>query len=293
MLNKIKRKLDHFIETKFNESLIKKKKQNKKKELRIKKDENYWNNVSSNILKAAEFENGKYFFRNKSVILHLAANDYLLGYKFLKKIKGHILGKELLNKCQTSPWGSQFIMRKYPSLSPSTAGHLANIISMYDSFGKEFKNFKNIVDFGGGYGGLAKCLCEFSEKVNIQIIDIEKMLKIQEKYILETSNFKKRIFFIKNLNSLKNKYCLFNASFSFSEVPLIYRKKVEKFIINNCNRIHIIYQNNFNNLDNIKYMDEFAGRLKSKKWKVYFKPYGYGSNSKFIMFGQSGKLKKI
>ena len=282
---KIKNKLNYFLETKFNKNIIYGKSYRPLKIKKYPKDNNYWNAISLEIERAASSKNEKYFFYNWLVMLHLAGVDYSLGYKFLNKIKNHVLGEELLNKCQTPPWGSPFLLKKFPFLSPTTASHLANIISIHDAFGDKFKNFKNVVDFGGGYGGLARCLCEISKNTHINIVDIQRMLKIQKKYIVKTSNFEKRISFLNNVNLLKGKYCLFNASFSFSEVPLVHRKNIENFIINKCNRLHIIYQDNFNNMDNIKLMNEFALRLKSKKWKIFFKPYGYGSNSKFIMYG--------
>lgn len=285
MINKIKRKWNHFLEAEFNKNIIDRNKYLDIKKKQYPKGKDYWNSVSLEIKKAAENKNEKYFFRNWAVIVHLAYPDWTLGYKFINKIKDHKLGEELLNKCQTPPWGSPFLLKKFPFLSTTTASHLANIISIYDSFGDKFKNFKNIVDFGGGYGGLARCLCQISKNMLINIVDIQRMLEIQKKYILKTSNFEKRIFFYKDVNSLKNKYCLFNASFSFSEVPVDQRKNIEDFIINKCKRVHIIYQNNFNNVDNIKYMSKFALKLRSRKWKVFFKPYGYGSSSKFIMYG--------
>lgn len=285
MLYKIRNKLNNFLETSFNRNLIDRKNYIDIKKKKIQKKSNYWDIVSKEIQKAASSKNEKFFFRNWAVTLHLASEDHSLGYKFIKKIKGHKLGEELLNKCQTPRWGSPFLLKRFPFLSPTTASHLANIISIYDSFGNEFRNYKQVVDFGGGYGGLAKCLCEISNNYQINILDLPRMLEVQKKYIQKTSNFKKRIFFYKNINFLKNKYCLFNASFSFSEVPLVQRKNIENFIINKCKRIHIVFQNNFNNVDNIKYMNQLALKLRSKKWKVFFKSYGYGSNTKFIMYG--------
>jgi hypothetical protein len=290
MLYKIENKLNKISETSFNKNIIDRKKFSNVKKIKIKKNINYWNVVSKEIQKAANNKNEKYFFRNWAVILHLASEDHSLGYKFIKKIKDHKIGEELLSKCQTPNWGSPFLLKKFPFLSPTTASHLVNIISIYDSFGNEFKKYKNIVDFGGGYGGLAKCLCEISDNFKINIIDLPKMLEIQKKYIIKTSNFKKRIFFNKNFDSLSGRYCLFNASFSFSEVPLNQRKIIENFIKNKCKRIHIIYQNNFNDVDNIEYMKKFALKLRNKNWKISFKPYGYEAESKYIMYG---KYKKI
>ena len=285
MFKRIKNRVNTFLENQFNINIIGRKIFEILNREHYLSDNNYWDKISLKIRRAAETRNKKYFFRNWAVILHLASEDWSVGYEFVNKIKNHKLGEELLNKCQTPPWGSPFLMKKFPFLSPTTASHLVNIISIYDAFGDELKKYKNIVDFGGGYGGLARCLLQITKITKINIVDLEKMLEVQKKYITETSNFEKRIFFFKNVNLLKNNYCLFNASFSFSEISLIDRKNIENFILNKCIRFHIIYQDEFNNVDNQKYMSEFATKLKAKKWQVFFKPYGHGSSSNLVFFG--------
>ena len=223
-----------------------------------------------------------------SVINHLAPNDFTLGYKSLHRIRKHFLGEQLLNKCSTPPWGSPSLLRKYPFFSSQTIMHLINIISIYDCFGKKFLNYKSIVDFGGGYGGLARCLCQLSSHYIIHIVDLPEMLKVQKNYINKTSNFYDRITFVSNTKTLNTKYDLFNASFSFSEISENKRSNVENFILKKCDRFHIIYQNNFNNLDNIKYMKNFQKKFRLKKCKVYIKPYKYyGSNNKYLIYGIS------
>jgi hypothetical protein len=170
--------------------------------------------------------------------------------------------------------------------------HLINIISIHDCFGKNFFNYKTIVDFGGGYGGLARCLCQLTNNLIINIVDLPKMLKVQKKYLNLTSNFNNHVRFNSNVKSLKGRYDLFNASFSFSEMPENKRLTVENFILAKCNSFHIIYQSNFDNINNVNYMDNFAKKARSNKWKVFIKPYKYHeSDNKYIMYGISSFKK--
>ena len=61
---------------------------------------------------------------------------------------------------------------------------------------------------------------------------------------------------------------LFNASFSMSEVNFKERNYIKKFVEKNCLRIHIIFQDNFNEIDNLSFFKNFANELKLKNWEV-------------------------
>lgn len=290
ILYKLKFKFNLFFEnTIFNDNILY---IIKKENYKFFNSNNYWNKVAQNIKKQSSPQNKNSFFRSWSVISHLAPTDFILGYKILIKIKKHFLGEELLNKCSTPPWGSPVLLRKYPFLSTQTAAHLLNIISFYDCFGKKFLYYKLLIDFGGGYGGLARCLCQLRNHYFIHIIDLPNMLKVQKTYINETSSFRDRINFTSNIKNLNGRYDLFNASFSFSEISENKRLKVENFILKKCDRFHIIYQNIFNNIDNDKYIKNFQKKFRLKKWKVFIKPFDYyGSDNKFIIYGISPKHK--
>jgi len=106
----------------------------------------YWLNVARLIKEVAENDQAN-FFRYPEVILHLASENSSLGYMLLDKISSHPLGRSILNKCSTPPWGAPFLLSKYPFVSPTTLSHIANILSIYDCFGGENST---ILDFGGG-----------------------------------------------------------------------------------------------------------------------------------------------
>ena len=292
LINKIKRLskfLFYFNEFIFNKNIITREKYTKVSKINFfPKGENYWISVASEISRAADLNNGKYFFLNKTVILHLASQNSYLGYRLLDKIRSHFKGEELLNKCTTPSWGSPFLLKKYPFASPTTLSHLANLLSIYDSFGQELKLYKSFVDFGGGYGGLARCLHQISKKINISIVDLITMQQVQKNYLNHTLDLDYRIIFFKNINELKDNYEIFNASFSFSEISLEKRRDVENFIITKCERLHIIFQSNFHDIDNKKYMNDFAIRLKAEGWQVSIKPYDwYGWDSTSVMTAKS------
>lgn len=277
----------------FNKNIIGTKNTNKSKvkNISISKD-HYWNIISKRILEASNYNEGKNFFQDPDVILHLASKNVNLGYKLINKIKSHSHGDEMLNKVRTPPWGSPFLLKRYPYLSPTTASHIVNLLSIEECFKKKINQFSSILDFGGGYGGLAQCIAQLSNSTNISIVDISDMIEVQKKYLSKTG-FLNNISFYKNLNNLMDtQFELFNASFSMSEVNFKERNYIKKFVEKNCLRIHIIFQDNFNEIDNLSFFKNFANELKLKNWEVSLSNYDwydwpntrllYGKNLNFL-----------
>ena len=166
----------------FNKNIIGKKNTNKSKvrNVSINKDQ-YWNIVSKRIFEASNYNDGKNFFQDPDVILHLASTNVNLGYKLINKIRSHSHGDDMLNKVRTPSWGSPFLLKRYPYLSPTTASHLVNLLSIEECFKKKINQFRSILDFGGGYGGLAQCITQLSNSTNISIVDISDMIQVQKK----------------------------------------------------------------------------------------------------------------
>ena len=71
---------------------------------------------------------------------------------------------------------------------------------------------------------------------------------------------------LKNVNVNSNLNNLFVATFSFSETDLKLRKKFEG-IIKNFKYVFIVYQDNFDKIDNVKYFNNFTKSLSTHYWK--------------------------
>jgi hypothetical protein len=244
----------------------------------------YWLNVAKHIKSVAE-DKQENFFRDPEVILHLASENSVLGYRILNKIRLHPLGNSFINKCSTPAWGAPFILQNYPFLSPTTASHIANILSIYDSWDQKISS---ILDFGGGYGGFARCMAMLDPDIEINIVDLPEMQYVQNKFLSATTSFGNYRYFGDIDDLVAVNVDVFNASFSFSETPLRYREKVEKFIIKNSKSVHIIFQSVFNGIDNLEYMDQFRKRLEKHGWLVCIKKYDwYGWDSAWLLSGLS------
>lgn len=286
IFKKLLYKINTLLDKKFNEDIFFRIKQsNNKNSITFDKNENYWIAVAQEILKSANINNGKKFFQNKAVLDHLSSDYADLGYEILRKIKNHPFGDEILNICQTPPWGSPFLLRKFPSLSSTTATHLANILSINDAFDMKIEEYKSFVDFGGGYGGLARCILQLNTNIDLSIIDFKQMTDLQQLYLKKTLRTKLPINFYTNIDQLNKKYEIFNACFSFSETPLVLRETIEYKIFNNFEKLHIIFQERFNDIDNLKYMEAFSNKLRNKGWQVSLDQYKwYRSKSKYLLF---------
>ena len=275
MIKKIKNRIINISEKIFNKNILHA--TNKLKtdfEVMFHKGLDYWSEVAIEICRASNHEGGKQFFKSPIVINHLASEDHELGYKLLNKIQAHPLGFGLLNKCSTPPWGTPYLLRRYPFLSPTTASHIANILAIQDVFTLDVSNFKNFIDFGGGYGGLARCILQTSNSTDVSIIDLPNMHKVQRNYLSSTTNLIKNIKFYSLPNELEQlEYDIFNASFSMSEVPLARRVEIENLIFNKCIRCFIIFQDNFNGINNNSYMFELNKKLLDNGWHVVIEKY--------------------
>ncbi len=285
MFFKLIKKVLSFQDIYFNKNIIGTKNTNKLKvkNVSINKDQ-YWNIISKRIFESSNYNDGKNFFQDPDVILHLASENVNLGYKLINKIRSHSRGDDMLNKVRTPSWGSPFLLKKYPYLSPTTASHLVNLLSIEECFKKKINQFRSILDFGGGYGGLAQCINQLSNSTNISIVDIPDMIEVQKKYLSKTG-FLNNINFYKNLNNLSDtRFELFNASFSMSEVNLKERNYIKNFIEKNCSGIHIIFQENFNGIDNLSFFEHFASELKLTNWEVNLINYKWyeWSNTKLL-----------
>lgn len=292
LIKKIKNRINIYNEFKFNNKIIRSGRSGQfSKFNEINENKDYWEQVSWCIKQESMRDGGVNFFKNKVVIDHLASENADLGYRLLNKIIRHPLGDRMLGLISTPSWGSPFLLKRYPYLSPTTASHIANIISINDAFQEDIAQYKSFVEFGGGYGGLARAMLTVSPTTNVLIVDHSSMHQTQIQYLSQTMPEKyvvNNVHYFEAVNEIKqNRIDIFNASFSFSELPLVFRQDIESFILENCLRLHIIFQNYFRGVDNLSYMNNFSKRLERAGWDIVLKSYDwYGPDSARVLYGR-------
>ena len=175
-------------------------------------------------------------------------------------------------------------------LYPKSSGnkiHQVYHLKKYKDFSKiDFKKFDNVIEFGGGYGNMATIFFKINSKLKYYIFDTYEVNLLQY-YYLKKCNLdvglgiinKNKIKLICNLNDLKNvvkktnkkNKNLFIANWSFSEISLNFRKKLS-FIFNKYFYHILSFQENFENINNLKYFKKFnKNNLKKKLRSDIFK----------------------
>ena len=157
-------------------------------------------------------------------------------------------------------------------LYPKSSGNKifqAYHLKKYNEFIKiNLKDFNEIIEFGGGYGNMASIFSQINPNSKYTIFDTYEVNLLQY-YYLKRLNLKvnfnslnknsKNINLINSIKILKKKISnikknnnLLIANWSLSETPLNFRKKIF-FLIDKFDYQLISFQENFENVDNLKY----------------------------------------
>ena len=164
----------------------------------------------------------------------------------------------------------------FPISSGNKINHVFHLSLLIDEFNINLKKIKNVFEFGGGYGCMARIFSKINKKIKYTCFDTF-YVNILQFYYLANNNLnvgfkKKNNFFlssnykqIKNYDK-KNSNYLFIANWSLSETPLQFRKNFEK-IIKNSEYILIGFQENFENINNLNYFNYLKKKI-SNKFKI-------------------------
>jgi hypothetical protein len=128
--------------------------------------------------------------------------------------------------------------------SPHVITNMSHIITAMN-YGIDVKNYDLILEFGGGYGGMAKICNGMGYNNTYYIYDLPQLKKMQNYHLTEINVKHKIINEIKELKqsiNIKGKK-LFIATWSISEVNNELREQIIE-IIKNFDSVFIIFQHN-------------------------------------------------
>ena len=142
-----------------------------------------------------------------------------------------------------------------------------------------FGDMNAIVEFGGGYGCMARLISNLGFGGTYIIFDLPEFCALQE-YYLSSAGFKvfteptreKGVVVLSSLQDFKKQCSLipaldmFIATWSLSESPLELRKSILE-ALPPCPRILITYQEKFDGIDNIKYFGKDARTDRDLVWE--------------------------
>ena len=251
--------------------LLKSKKPNLKS---LKKTHKVFNLKMFNLLKSNNLKNflrkgfiqKMFFVHNRLFILN--------ELKALKQNKNWQFYRKLINEDSI---GNPVRFFLYPRSSGNKINHVFHLSILKDEMRINLKTINYIFEFGGGYGCMAKIFSKINKSINYSCFDTFYVNLLQFYYLKHNDlnvgfNRKKNKFFlvsnIDKISSLykKNQKYLFIANWSLSETPIKFRKNFD-ILINKSQFILISFQENFENINNLRYFENLKIRL-SKRFKI-------------------------
>lgn len=167
------------------------------------------------------------------------------------------------------------------TLSPSTIRYLKNSLDILDYFGSDI-SYDNIVEIGGGYGGLCKVFTSFVNFKKYTLFDLPEASRLSQKYLSKFEPLKNKVIFkdTDNVNQLR-KVDLTISNYAFSECARQYQEEYYNKVIKSSSKFYIIY-NSFtqNNIG----PDEFLN-IVSDSFDVHIEKEIRPTHSNLILYG--------
>jgi len=260
------KKKNNWILEKINPKIIK----YKPKNFNLKKTHQEFNLDILELLKKKKIQN---FLRESFIQKMFFVHNRMFIYNELKKLKSSQswnFYKRLLIEDEVGNPVRYFL---YPNSSGNRINHVFHLSVLIDEFGLDIKKIEKVFEFGGGYGCMARIFSKINSNIKYLCFDTF-CVNLLQFYYLKYNNlnvgFSKKNSFFLNSNSKKignffsnNRNTLFIANWSISETPIKFRKKFEK-IIRKSNYILISFQENFENINNLKYFKKLKKKISNK-----------------------------
>jgi hypothetical protein len=166
----------------------------------------------------------------------------------------------------------------YPSSSGNRIREVFHLLSFQDFSKISLNKINTILEFGGGYGNMARLFYKINKNVNYKIFDTFHVNLLQYYYLrmlkiplsfnkINNKNISLNYNISKYNSFSKTDKKLFIANWSLSESPIKLRKVILKKIIN-FDFILISYQKKFETINNHKYFENFIKPFKEKNYII-------------------------
>ncbi len=233
----------------------------------LKKTHNIFNKKILNLLKNRKLTN---FLRENFIQKMFFVHNRLFILKELlelKKDKNWILYKKLIEEDNVGNPVRYFL---YPKSSGNRINHVYHLSVLTKEFNINLKKLNNVFEFGGGYGCMARIFSKINKRTVFTCFDTS-IVNLLQYYYLKQNNLdvgfskKNKFHLISNIKKINTRYSnsLFIANWSLSETPINFRKKFIKSI-KNSKLILISFQENFENINNLKYFKNLKKNLEKK-----------------------------
>jgi len=233
----------------------------------LKNTHNIFNKKILNILKKEEITS---FLRKNFIQKMFFVHNRLFILKELlelKKDKNWTFYKKLIEEDSVGDPVRYFL---YPKSSGNRINHVYHLSILSKEFNINLKKLNNVFEFGGGYGCMARIFSKINKKIKFACFDTS-IVNLLQYYYLKQNNLdvgfskKNKFYLISNMSNIKTNRLnsLFIANWSLSEIPINFRKKFIK-TIKDSKLILICFQENFENINNLRYFENLKKKLKNK-----------------------------
>jgi hypothetical protein len=231
------------------------------------------------------------FLRNPFIQKMFFIHNRLFIKNELREIKNDIKGfsqwKKLLQEDNVGDPIRYFL---YPKSSGNRIRQVYHLKKFCDFSKIKIKEIKKVLEIGGGYGCMARIFSKLNSKIKYIIFDTFEVNLLQYYYLklnkldADIDNNKSKINLSSSLKDLckddQNPQTLFIANWSLSEMPLKLRSRILKFTFK-IPHILISFQDNFENINNLKYFQKIREKLDKKGYKTLVTGLQYYNNAIF------------
>jgi hypothetical protein len=201
-------------------------------------EDSYINKIREFLSDEEKFKN---FRKNKSeytpILEHVTKQN---GYEYAKTILNKFpneIAKYLNDFKKNDNVGNPILYNyeRFGLINPTTLRYIYFGLDIYNNFG-DLDNI-NLIEIGGGYGGLVRILSIIYDFKNIKLFDLDEPLLLQKKY-LKNYNINVETYSLYDKFDVDNNTIVI-SNFAWSECNDFTRKKYIEKIIKKCKYIYI------------------------------------------------------
>lgn len=213
------------------------------------------------------FVNFKQDARYRQILEHVSFDE---SKQYLNELKVSIeeVKKSLDSFKENDMYGNPdlFEYDQIGQISPTTIRYIKNTFDISTYF--DVSEIKNIVEIGGGYGGLCKVLSSIIDFENYVLFDLPEVNELSQKYISKFENLKDKVqsFSLDQLTEIDG-IDLLISNYAFSEVSADIQNQYYEKVIKKSKNIYMVF-NQISN-QNILFSD-FTDKLSSDGFTVEY-----------------------
>lgn len=215
----------------------------------------------------------------------------------LRYLQGLPASAGCMDAIAESPIGAPDRYPAYPQSSGNLIHHAYSIAQLEQAFDMSVRSLETVVEFGGGYGSLARYVYQSGFDGNYVILDLPEFSLLQEYFLTSLTDLqlvvertghpasRRAVSLMSSPSEYSSRLAgqpldLFIATWSLSESPVPFRDMIME--ITGAPKFFLIaYHEKFNGIDNRAYFEAFAANRNDYTWLEY--PIKHVPTSRYLL----------